>query len=136
MELQSFPNQVSAEHAISKSRRVRPAPALSRRVRTLSMGLLAAGLLGAGAAGAAELAPRDLILLDRLTWGINATTAAHLQAVGTERWLQEQLHPAANMVLAESVRTQIEAMADVNKLPFDIAVAFEAQARSANQVAD
>jgi uncharacterized protein (DUF1800 family) len=35
-----------------------------------------------------------------------------------------------------AINAQIEAMADVHKFPFDIAVAFEAQARSANQVAD
>ncbi len=37
-----------------------------------------------------------MVLLDRLTWGINASSAAHLQAVGTERWLAEQLHPAGS----------------------------------------
>jgi len=26
-----------------------------------------------------------MVLLDRLTWGINASSAAHLQAVGAER---------------------------------------------------
>ena len=46
---------------------------------------VAAGILCTAAAGAAELAPHDMILLDRLTWGINASSAAHLQAVGTER---------------------------------------------------
>jgi uncharacterized protein (DUF1800 family) len=96
----------------------------------------AAGILGIGAASAAELSPHDMVLLDRLTWGINASSAAHLQAVGAERWLAEQLHPAANTALPEAVRTQIEAMPDVHRLPFDIAVAFEQQARSANQVAD
>jgi uncharacterized protein (DUF1800 family) len=77
-----------------------------------------------------------MILLDRLTWGINASSAAHLQAVGTERWLAEQLHPASNTALPDAARAQIEAMPDVHKLPFDIAVAFDQQAKSANQVAD
>src|SRR6202035_4668942 len=58
---------------------------------------------------AAELNPRDMILLDRLTWGINASSAAHLQAVGWERWLGEQLHPA-DAALRDAVRSQIEAM--------------------------
>src|ERR1700686_4306467 len=97
---------------------------------------LAAGFLGVAASHAGELNPHDMILLDRLTWGINASSAAHLQAVGTERWLQEQLHPAANVALPSAVRSQIEAMADVHKLPFDILLAFESQAKSANQVAD
>ncbi len=89
-----------------------------------------------GASDAAELNSRDMILLDRLTWGINASSAAHLQAVGWERWLGEQLHPASTAALPEAVRAQIEAMPDVHKLPFDIVVAFDAQAKSANQVVD
>jgi uncharacterized protein (DUF1800 family) len=97
---------------------------------------LAAGFLSLAASHAAELSPRDLGLLDRLTWGINASSAAHLQAVGTERWLQEQLHPAADVVLPNAVKAQIEAMPDVHKFPFDIAVSFDQQAKSANQVAD
>ena len=124
-----------------KSCRRRPIAALNCAVRArsngvLSIGILAAGIFGTAAAGAAELNPRDMILLDRLTWGINASSAAHLQAEGTERWLAEQLHPAPNTAVPEAVRTQIEAMPDVHKLPFDIAVAFEQQAKSANQVVD
>ena len=127
------------------SRRGRPAHspggiALSSGSAALGFGCVAlavaAGILGATAASAAELAPHDMILLDRLTWGINASSAAHLQAIGTERWLAEQLHPAANAALPDGVRSQIEAMVDVHKLPFDILVAFESQAKSANQVAD
>jgi uncharacterized protein (DUF1800 family) len=97
---------------------------------------LAAGFLGVAVSHAGELNPHDMVLLDRLTWGINASSAAHLQAVGTERWLQEQLHPAANAVLPDAVKTQIEAMPDVHKFPFDIAASFDQQAKSANQVAD
>jgi len=88
------------------------------------------------AARAAELGPNDLALLDRLTWGVNASSAEHVRTIGTERWLQEQLHPAANAALPQAVMVQIEAMSDVHKFPFDIAVGFEAQAKSANQVAD
>ena len=88
------------------------------------------------ASPAAELNLREMVLLDRLTWGINASSAAHLQAVGTERWLGEQLHPASATALPEAVRAQIEAMQDVHKPAFDVAVAFEQQAKSANQVAD
>jgi uncharacterized protein (DUF1800 family) len=93
-------------------------------------------LIGAVTARAGEPGPHDLALLDRLTWGVNASSAEHLRALGTERWLQEQLHPAANAALPDAAKAQIEAMADVHKLPFDVAVAFEAQAKSANQVAD
>src|SRR6202012_355316 len=73
---------------------------------------------------------------DRLTWGVNASSAEHLRAVGTERWLQEQLHPASSAALPEPARAQVEAMPDVHRFPFDIAVAYEQQAKSPNQVAD
>ena len=95
-----------------------------------------AWIFGIVACQAAELSPHDMALLDRLTWGINASGAAHLQAVGAERWLTEQLHPAAAVALPDAVQSQIEAMPDIHRLPFDIAVAFDQQARSANQVAD
>jgi hypothetical protein len=108
--------------------------------RGLTRILLHCAVMAMGAqitiANAADLTPHDLILLDRLTFGISASSAAHLQAVGVERWLNEQLHPAPNSPLPEAAQSQIEAMADVHKLPFDILVSFDAQAKSANQVAD
>jgi uncharacterized protein (DUF1800 family) len=102
------------------------------------------GLIGAvfaiGAASvpasAADLAPHDLIFLDHLTFGVNASSAAHLQAIGSERWLNEQLHPAANSALPEAAQSQIEAMADVHKPLLEIMASFDAQAKSANQVTD
>jgi uncharacterized protein (DUF1800 family) len=95
-----------------------------------------AAMLGLKAAGATELSPRDMALLDRLTWGINASSAAHLRAVGPDRWLAEQLHPAPGDALPQAVRTTIEAMPDVHAFPFDIAASFDAQGRAANQIAD
>jgi uncharacterized protein (DUF1800 family) len=105
-------------------------------IRTLSGWVIAGAALFTTTAHAADLTPHDLILLDRLTFGINASSAAHLQAVGVERWLNEQLHPAANSPLPEAAQSQIEAMVDVHKLLFDVLVSFDAQAKSANQVVD
>ena len=93
-------------------------------------------ILSTGIGHAAALTPHDLILLDRLTFGVNASSAAHLQAVGVERWLNEQLHPAPNSPLPEAAHAQIEKMADVHKFPIDIAASFDAQAKSAREVAD
>jgi uncharacterized protein (DUF1800 family) len=117
---------------ISTARCRRP---LVRGIALAVVAAIIAEIFGA-AAQAADYNPSDLALLDRLTWGVNASSAEHLRAVGTERWLQEQLHPAANMVLPEAAKTQIETMPDVHRFPFDIAVSFEQQAKSANQVAD
>jgi uncharacterized protein (DUF1800 family) len=93
-------------------------------------------LMAAGTADAADLTPHDMIFLDRLTFGVNASSAAHLQALGAERWLNEQLHPLASSALPEPAQSQIEAMADVHKPLRDIMVSFDAQAKSANQVTD
>ena len=106
-----------------------PAAALGR------VALMVAGFLGVAAAQAGELNLHDMMLLDRLTWGINASSAAHLQAVGVDRWLGEQLHPAADVVLPDAAQKQIEAMPD-HKFPFDIAVAFDQQGKAANQITD
>lgn len=111
----------------------------SLRPRTLILaGCLSAALSWgmSGRVDAAELTTHDMVLIDRLTFGINVSTAAHFQAVGQERWLNEQLHQPANSALPDAARSQIEAMTDVNKLPFDIAASFDQQAKSANQVAD
>ncbi|MGJ4946416.1 DUF1800 domain-containing protein [Bradyrhizobium sp. HKCCYLS1011] len=103
----------------------------------VSAALASGALLNTGrSASAANFSASDLALLDRLTWGVNASSAEHFRAVGTERWLQEQLHPAGDMSLPPAAKAQIEAMPDVHSFPFDIAVAFEQQAKSANQVAD
>jgi len=93
-------------------------------------------LLNMAAVQAAELTPRDVAMLDRLTWGISASSAAHLQAIGTERWISEQLHPGPDNPLPLRAQAQIEAMPDVHKFPFDIAVEFEQQGSTANQTVD
>jgi uncharacterized protein (DUF1800 family) len=108
-------------------------PGVALRLAALVM---MSGIFGIVASHAAELTPREMVLLDRLTWGINASSAAHLQAIGAERWLAEQLHPVADGALPEAAAAQIEAMLDVHKFPFDIAVAFEAQGKAANQIVD
>jgi hypothetical protein len=63
-----------------KSRRWRPVTSLGCAAL-----VMVAGTLSVVAVYANELNLRDMVLLDRLTWGINASSAAHLQTVGTER---------------------------------------------------
>lgn len=111
------------------------APLGSRTTAKLIIGTIAGLVVCHQPARAAELTAQDIALLDRLTWGVNASSAAHLREVGTERWLQEQLHPA-NAALPAAVQKQIEAMPDVHRFPFDIAASFDQQGKSANQVAD
>src|ERR1700727_2443157 len=113
---------------------------LSQLGRGLTRVLLHCVVMAMGAqitmANAADLTPHDLILLDRLTFGVSASSAAHLQAAGAERWLNEQLHPPANSALPQAAQSLIEPMADLNKSAIEILSSFDAQAKSANQVAD
>jgi uncharacterized protein (DUF1800 family) len=118
-------------HSSKRFRRAR-----SSAARGLAALALVVGILGVTEAEAGELTPHDMALLDRLTWGINTSSAAHLQAIGADRWLAEQLHPGANAALPAAAEAQIEAMPDVHKLPFDIAAAFDQQAKAANQITD
>jgi uncharacterized protein (DUF1800 family) len=93
-------------------------------------------VLAASGAGAAELKAGDFALMDRLTFGVTPSSAEHFRAVGSERWLEEQLHPAAASGLPAAVLSQIEAMPDVHKFPFDVAVAFDQQAQAASKMTD
>ncbi|HEY4921938.1 MAG TPA: DUF1800 domain-containing protein [Xanthobacteraceae bacterium] len=108
---------------------------MARHASVISL-LVGSALVLAVRVEAADITPRDLILVDRLTWGVNASSAAHLQSVGAERWLQEQLHPAPVATLPAAARAQIEAMPDVHTHAFDLAVAFDKQGRTANQIPD
>ncbi len=85
---------------------------------------------------AVELKTADFVLMDRLTWGVSPSSAERLKAIGTDRWIEEQLRPKANVALPPSVQSQIEAMPDVHKLLIDIANTFDQQGRLANQVSD
>ncbi|MBV9984014.1 MAG: DUF1800 domain-containing protein, partial [Bradyrhizobium sp.] len=98
--------------------------------------MTALAMFAASSVDAAELKTTDFTLIDRLTWGVTPSSAEHLKAVGVDRWIEEQLHPQATLALPPLVQSQIEAMPDVHKFPFDIAVSFDQQAKSANQVAD
>jgi len=110
-----------------------------RRALPIRLGLLvSAALTMALPARAADLGARDLALLDRLTFGVTPSSAAQFQSMGSEQWLDQQLHPPANLqpALPDAVKAQIEAMPDVHTLPFDAVLAFDQQGRAANQMTD
>jgi uncharacterized protein (DUF1800 family) len=94
------------------------------------LGILIAGLL----CGAAP-AP-DLLLLDRVTWGASTSSAARLLAMGTEKWLDWQLHPTAADVLPAAAQVQIDALTISQRPMADLVVEMAAQNRAANQMQD
>src|ERR1700742_1052633 len=85
-------------------------PALPRQ--SLQPALVAAGLAWASAARAAPapLSPHDLALLNRLTWGESASSAAELQAMGARAWPDPQLRPQAGARLPAAAQAEIDAL--------------------------
>jgi uncharacterized protein (DUF1800 family) len=109
--------------------------------RSLRLGLCATAAsltltLPALPVAAAELKATDFALMDRLTFGVTPSGAEHLKAIGTERWIEEQLHPQVSAELPAQVQAQIEATPDVHKFAFDIAAAFDQQGQAANKMTD
>lgn len=81
--------------------------------------LMAAGVaaVAAPAMAAPDLAPHDILLLNRVTWGADAASIAQMQALGPKRWLEEQLHPPADDGLPAQVQAEIGAMR-ISTTPF------------------
>jgi uncharacterized protein (DUF1800 family) len=49
-------------------------------------------------------------LLDRVSWGATASSMRAIRSEGTQRWLQEQLHPVADPLLPQAVAQEIGAL--------------------------
>ena len=58
----------------------------------------------------APLSQHDLMLLNRITWGATPTDAAEMQKLGARRWLERQLHPAAQDRLPGQVQAVVDAL--------------------------
>src|ERR1700733_9479494 len=84
----------------------------------------------------AQLGAADLAFIDRLTWGVNESTAAEFQALGRDRWLERQLHPGAKDRLPAAAQAQIAAMPISTQPVTDIATTLTTQQRTANQIQD
>ncbi len=71
---------------------------------------LGSALLAVSAAAAPRLTAEQSGLLDRLTWGADASAAADLAALGTAGWLNAQLHPRRDAGLPPEVAAQVAAL--------------------------
>ncbi len=97
---------------------------------------LALLLVAAPAVAAPRPTPAQVALLDRLTWGADATGAAAIARLGTARWLDRQLHPAAITALPEEVAARIKAL-PVTSIPMlDSVRQVEDLNRAANALTD
>jgi uncharacterized protein (DUF1800 family) len=113
-----------------------------QRLRSFALALsfLPACAIAPGASHAAPLtgtlSAGDLALIDRVTWGVNTSTAAQYMAMGRDRWLDAQLHPPPNDRLPAAAQAIVAAMPIATKPIADVAISLTAQARAANQLED
>jgi len=54
-------------------------------------------------------------LLNRITWGISASSMRRLNEIGAERYLEQQLHPNLSVSLPAPIETQIAALTIVQR---------------------
>ncbi len=102
--------------------------------------LLAAALVGVTAAGAAKaeqpLSAHDLALLNRLTWGQSASSAADIQAKGARAWLEEQLQGRSSSKMPAAAQAQIAALPVSQSSLAELVVRLDAQNKDAAKLAD
>jgi uncharacterized protein (DUF1800 family) len=82
------------------------------------------------------LSSQDVNLLNRITWGANASSAQELANLGTEVFIERQLHPSRGSGLPAAAQAQIDAMT-IAHTPVDILTEdMDRQIRAANAIAD
>ncbi len=84
----------------------------------------------------APLAAADLAFIDRVTWGVNESTAVEYQMLGRDRWLERQLHPGAKDRLMAAAQAQIATMPISVQPLAELAPPLTAQQRALNQIQD
>jgi uncharacterized protein (DUF1800 family) len=91
-----------------------------------------------GTAWAATPPPNDggLALLNRVTWGATESSAARLHAMGSQRWLDWQLHPTAADVLPPEAQAQIDALPISHQPMADLVADMVERVKATNALAD
>jgi uncharacterized protein (DUF1800 family) len=111
-------------------------PAPQMMPRFVATAFLVLGLASPAAAAPRPLTPSEYDLLNRVTWGANASSARQLAALGPERWLSYQLQPDPNAPLPPAAQAQIDGFA-ISRTPLEQLVALmDAQGKAANQLTD
>jgi uncharacterized protein (DUF1800 family) len=78
----------------------------------------------------------DIELLNRVTWGATESSLAKLHEMGTERWLEWQIHPTLDDVLPTAAQSQVDDMA-ISQLPMaTLATNMQAEYRAVYQISD
>jgi uncharacterized protein (DUF1800 family) len=92
-------------------------------------------VVGSSPAFAEPPKAHDLALLNRITWGETAASAAEIERVGADRWLDRQLRPGPD-ALPPAVQAEIDAMPSLRTPMPDLVAAIDAQNKAANQITD
>jgi uncharacterized protein (DUF1800 family) len=86
---------------------------------------------------ARELGAEDLMLLNRVTWGANASSARDMAAAtSTERWLARQLRPPKGDGLPPEAKAQVAAMTITQKPMRELASEAAARRREFRRMSD
>ena len=102
----------------------------------LAFALMAlAAPLAAQAAGLPD-STAELSLVDRVTWGVTPSAMAQIRAMGTQRWLDWQLHPTANDTLPPDAQAEIDALPISHRSMADFLADKDASARAMKDITD
>jgi uncharacterized protein (DUF1800 family) len=82
------------------------------------------------------LSPQQLGLLNRVTWGANASSARALASVGAERYLERQLHPPSADDLPPQAQAQIDGLSLTRQPLEDLVNEADQQQKAVNAIAD
>lgn len=98
-----------------------------QRLLAVLCALLVAACSGSEAAAPGNpIAEADFRLIDRLTWGANATEIANFRRLGREGWIEFQLRPAQPIDLPPPVQAAIDVMPIANQPMGKLATDMEA----------
>src|SRR5713226_2159649 len=95
-----------------------PVRAVNRACGPFVLLLVASCAGGPGDAPVASSHAEDLLLLNRVTWGANPSSARELARMGPARYLEAQLQPAQEAALPPEAQAQVDAMT-ITQRPVD-----------------
>jgi uncharacterized protein (DUF1800 family) len=78
----------------------------------------------------------NIALVDRLTWGVNATQVREVQSRGEAAWIERQLHPSPADSLPSAAAAPIAAMRISTTPLADLVTQMDAQNKAANALTD
>jgi len=96
--------------AVGTAKESHPVRAVNRACGPFLLLLVASCAGGPGDALVPGSHADDLLLLNRVTWGANPSSARELARMGPERYLEAQLRPAQEAALPPEAQAQVDAM--------------------------